>query len=266
VRLGDVADVRVTRSRTVIKRDAVSRKIDITADVSGRSVSAVADDLEKRVAAVKLPLEYHAEVLDHTVADEVNAGQVIAFASGALVVILLLLQAAFRSWRVAVPAFLALPVALTGGVVGALLVGGELTIGTSAGLLALLVLAARSALTLIRRFQDLEREGDAFGPELVQRGAQQRLAPSVTSLAAIGAAMLPFVVMGSPAGLEIVHPMAVVVLCGLVTLAALSLFVVPALYLRFAAGRDRPAVLGDEDFGLPLFAAEAKDDSTGVAR
>jgi Cu/Ag efflux pump CusA len=99
---------------------------------------------------------------------------------------------------------------------------------------------------LIRRFQDLEREGEAFGPELVRHGAQQRLAPSLASIAAIGAVMLPFALMGSPAGLEIIHPMALVVLCGLASLTALSLFVAPTMYLRLATSRDRPAIVEEE--------------------
>jgi AcrB/AcrD/AcrF family len=72
-----------------------------------------------------------------------------------------------------------------------------------------------------------------LGPALVGRGARERLAPVLTSAAAIALVMAPFVVMGTIAGLEIVHPMAIVILCGLVSSTALSLFVLPALYLRF---------------------------------
>lgn len=250
VRLGDVANVRVTDSRTVIKRDAVSRKLDITASVRGRSVTAVANDLEQQVADVKLPLEYHAEVLENTVADEINAGQVVAISIAGALLVLLLLQAAFRSWRIAAAAYLALPVALAGGIAGALIAGGKLSLGTAIGFLALFVLAARHALTLVCGLQDMEREGGTFGPELVQRGAQQRLIPSLASIAAIGAVMAPFAIAGDVAGLEIIHSMALVVLFGLVSLAALSLFVVPALYLRLGAGQQHETSL-DEEFHLP---------------
>jgi Cu/Ag efflux pump CusA len=266
VRLGDVAAVRAARTPIAIEREGVSRKLDIVADVSGRSVSAVASDLERRLANVPLPLEYHARVLTDTVADEIDAGKVIGFAIAAAVLILLLLQAAVRSWRLAITAFLALPIAAAGGVVGALVAGGELALGVAAGLLGLVVLATRSGLTLIRRMQDLEREGDAFGADLVRRGAGQRLAPTVTSAMAIGVLLLPFVVMGSRAGLEVIHPMAVVVLCGLVTWVALTLFVLPTLYLRLATADDRGAVTKDEADDLPVFAGEGTDDSTAVVR
>ena len=69
----------------------------------------------------------------------------------------------------------------------ALIDGAELSLGSLIGLLALFGIAARNGLVLIRHFQDLEREGGAFGPELVERGAQERLAPILTTAAAIAA-------------------------------------------------------------------------------
>jgi Cu/Ag efflux pump CusA len=250
VRLSQVADVRIGTTPTVIRRDAVSRKLDIAAGVSGRSLGDVTADVEQRLADVKLPLEYHAQVIDQTVSDEINAGQIVAFALAAAIAIFLLMQAAFRSWRVAALAFLSLPLALAGGVLGALLLGGGITLGVLVGLLALFGLAARNGVALIRHFQHLEQEEqEAFGRDLVTRGAQERLAPVLTSAAAIGAAMLPLLVMGPIAGLEIVHPMAVVVLCGLASSSALILFVLPALYLRFGVAQppaDREAEASGE--------------------
>ena len=105
----------------------------------------------------------------------------------------------------------------------------------SPGLLAVLAIAARHGISLVSACQSLERhEGEALGPELVRRGARQRFGPAVISATAIGAAFLPLVFLGDIAGLEIVHPMAVVVPGGLVTSAVMNLFVVPALCLVFA--------------------------------
>jgi Cu/Ag efflux pump CusA len=267
VRLGEVATVREVPTSTTISRDAVSRKLDIVADVDG-NLSNIADDIKDRLDDVSLPIEYHAEVFERTVSDEVNSGQIVAFVLAALVGVLLLLQAAFRSWKVAAMAFLTLPVALAGGVVGALLLGGDMTLGVMLGLLALFVLAVRNGVTLIRHYQERERGHDnafgpeAFGPELVRRGAQERFAASVTSAVAIGATVLPFIVLGGRSGLEIVSEMAVVVLIGLVSLVALSLFVLPTLYLRFGAG-ETPEAGTDED-RLPTFVAD--DDDVAVVR
>lgn len=243
VRLSQIADVRVASTPTVIKREGVSRKLDIAANVEGRSVADVKSEVEERLADLPLPLEYHARVIDQTLADEINAGQVIGFGLAALMALFLLVQAALRSWRLALLAFLSLPVALAGGVAGALLLGSTITLGALIGLMALLVLAARNALVLLRHLQRLEQVEDLeLGAGLVRRGAQERLAPVLASAAALAAAMLPFVFMGATAGLEIVQPMAVVVLCGLATSSALTLFVLPALYLHFETGQPRPVL------------------------
>jgi Cu/Ag efflux pump CusA len=235
VRLGDVAEVRIAESPAVIRRDAVSRYLDIEADVSGRSVGDVANDIEGRLANVSLPLEYHAEVLQQTTAGEINTGRMLAFSLGCALAIFLLLQAGFGGWRLAVLAFVTVPVAFAGGAAAALIDGAELSLGSWIGFLALFGLATRNGMMLIRHFQRLERdEGQALGPDHVRRGAGDRFAAIATTAAALALVALPFVVMGTRPGLKVVQPMAVVILGGLVTTTFLSLFVLPALYLRYA--------------------------------
>ncbi len=177
VRLGDVAEVRIAESPAVIRRDAVSRYLDIEADVSGRSVGDVANDIEGRLANVSLPLEYHAEVLQQTTSGEINTGRMLAFSLGCALAIFLLLQAGFGGWRLAVLAFVTVPVAFAGGAVAALIDGAELSLGSWIGFLALFGLATRNGMMLIRHFQRLERdEGQTLGPDLVRRGAGDRFA------------------------------------------------------------------------------------------
>ena len=248
VRLGGVADVTVARTPVAIERDAVSRRLDVEAGVSGRSLDAVAGDVEDRLANVNFPLEYHAEVFRNTASEEINTTRVLVFAMAATIAAFLLLQAAFRSWGLAALVIATLPLALVGGVLVALVDGAELSLGSLVGFLALVALAARTGVVLIRHLQDLEEqegEGGSLGPGLVQRGARERLAPILTSACATAVVMLPFAIAGAPPGLEIVHPMSMVVLGGLVTSTLLSLFVLPALYLRF--GGSRPTLSPEEN-------------------
>ena len=261
LRLGQVADVRVAPTPIVIERDAVSRRLDVVADVSGRSLGSVASDIDDRLASVNFPLEYHAEVLQETTGEEIDSTQMIAFAVAAAIAAFLLLQAAFGSWGLAALAFLTLPVALVGGVLAALIAGAELSLGSFIGFLAVFGLAARTGVLLIRRFQDLEREGESFGPELVEQGARERLTPILTSAVAIAVVMLPFVIAGSRPGLEVVHPMAVVILGGLVTSTLLALFVLPALYLRF--GGRQPTVSPEEELMRRWVGAEPAPAEAG---
>lgn len=233
VPLGEVADVRVVPSAAAIQHESVESYVDVGANVSGRDVGAVAGDVEGALEQVEFPLEHHAKVLGGFEEEAAGRSRVIAVAVAALIVIFLLLQAAFSSWRLAVLAFVALPMALAGGVLTALIAGGDITLGSVAGFVAVLGLAARGAVVLVRHYQRLQRDGEEFGPDLVIRGTRERLVPILTSALASAVAFIPFAVSGGSAGLEIVGPMSAVILGGLVTSTLLNLVVIPAGYLRF---------------------------------
>ena len=241
VELGEVADVRVTANPTVIRREATSRRIDVTAEVGGRDLGDVLDDVETRLAAVEFPLEYHAEVLADSTQQQAADRRFLSFALAAAIATLLLLQAVMGSWRLALAFFGLLPFALVGGIVAALVDGRRLSLGALAGLLLVLAIAVRQSLVLTHRYQLLQGdEGARRGPGLVLQGAQERLWPTVVTAVATAAVLLPFVVLGGAAGYEIAHPLAVVALGGLVTSTLFVLFVVPALYGLFGPDDPRP--------------------------
>ena len=134
-------------------------------------------------------------------------------------------------------AFIAFPTALVGGIIAAYIGGGVLSLGSLVGFLTVLGIASRNGIMMISHFQHLERfEGESFGLELVMRGARERLAPILMTALAAGLALLPLVVAGNIAGHEIEHPMAVVILGGIVTSTIINLLVIPVLYLSFGAG------------------------------
>ena len=238
VRLKDVATVRVGPAPNVIQREDVSRRIDVGANVGNRDLGSVAKDVQQRLETVNFPREYHAELLGEYAERQAASRQILGFALAAVVLMLVLLYAAFHSWRLAALAFLLLPTALVGGVIAAVAAGGVISLGSLVGFLTVLGIVARNGIMLINHYQHLEHhEGEAFGPELVLRGARERLAPILMTALATALAIVPLVVAGDVPGHEIEHPMAVVILGGLVTSTLLNLFVVPSLYLRF--GRHR---------------------------
>jgi Cu/Ag efflux pump CusA len=263
VRVGDVAEVRVVPNPTVIRHESVSPYLDVTVDVRGRGVAAVAQDVDALLGQVEFPLEHHAEVMGEFEDRQVDRARIIGVAITAAIAVFLLLQAAFRSWRLAALSMSTLPLALAGGVVAALLSGGTVTLGSIAGLVAVVGFAARAVILLIRRYQELERaEGIAFGVDLVVRGTRQSMVPTLTAALAIAVVLVPIAVLGGVAGFEIVQPMAITVLGGLVTTIVLNLFVVPVLYLRygFSPVRDDWA---DELF-VPLSERESKRTEPGA--
>jgi CzcA family heavy metal efflux pump len=238
IRLGQVADVRIRPNPTVIERHAVSRYVDLVGNVEGRGRDAVVGDIDEALDDVAFPLEFHPEVLT---AERQPTGRLIALGVAAAVAIFLLLQAAFGVWRRAALAFLTLPVAVAGGVLAALVDGGPLSFGSYLGLVAVLGLAARNSVLLISHYQRLERDdGTRSGRDLVLGGAREGLAPILMTGLAAALVLAPVLILGSPPGLEVLNPMAVVVLGGVVTATFLNLFVVPALYLRVGLARVDP--------------------------
>ena len=234
VRLGDVAEVRVVPTLSVIEREGISRYVDVVADVQGRDVSAVADDVAKRLQAITFPSEYYPVLLAESVEIQKSQRLMLIAALGALLGIFFLLQACFRSWQLALAIFLTLPLALVGAVVAVHATGNVVLLGSLIGCVAVFAITIRHCLQLIRYCQSLElRKGEGFGPELVRRGASDQFAPIVMTMVASAVALLPLVYQGPIAGLEIIQPMAVIILCGLVTSTVFNLFVVPSLYWSF---------------------------------
>jgi Cu/Ag efflux pump CusA len=241
VRLQDVADVRIAPTPTVIERDAVSRRIEIGLDVSGRDPGSVAGEINRRLAATPFPLEYHAEVVGDYKSGETLHRRMFGAGLAAAIGIFLLLQAAFQSWRLAGVAFLTLPVSLSGGVLAAFVAGDGMSLAAFAALLAVLAIAARGTIALIDRYRALERDGGTPGVGLVVRGSSERLAATVVPAIVTAVALLPLIATGTIAGQEMAHPIAVIVLGGLVTSTLVVAFLVPAVYLSTMPWRTRDA-------------------------
>lgn len=238
VRLGEVADVRISPAPTVINREAVSPYLDVSFKIRGRNVNATLRDVAAAMQSYQFPLEYHAELQrDFMTRQQTLEGILIAGAI-ALVGIFLLLQAASKNSSMALASFLLLPATLAGGALAAFLIGDALSPVSLFGLLAALGMGVRSSILLIRHYEFLEQEGEAFGLALILRGARERLTPLVLSTLGTGLVLLPFVLFGNTPGHEIARPTAIVILGGLVTSALLNLFALPALYLRFGARRE----------------------------
>ena len=253
VRLSEVADIKIRPSPNVIRREAGSRRIDVQANTAGRDLESVAKDVQSRLDKIAFPIGYRAVLQGEYIELKAARERILLFTGLALVAILLLLQLTFRSWRLAAMTFLTLPFALVGGVLGAYMAGGVVSLGSLVGFLTVLGIAARNGIMMICHFQHLERhESEPFGLALVLRGARERLSPILMTAGAAGLAILPLVIYGNLPGHEIEYPMAVVILGGLVTSTLLNLFIVPALYLRFAAGT---AQAGERAMALETAAA-----------
>jgi Cu/Ag efflux pump CusA len=238
VPLGAVARVTVGPALSEVTREGGSRKLDVTCNVRGRDLGSVARDIEARLRELSLGEGYHAEVLGEYALRQASSQRLAMMSGLTFVAIFLLLMIDFNDARLSLLVFITLPFALVGAIAAAFLSTGVLSLGSLVGLVTVIGIAARNGIMMVSHFRHLEHEeGVPFGRDLVVRGALERLAPILMTALATGLALLPIAFGGDKAGQEIEHPLAVVILGGLVTSTILNLFLLPPLYLRFRRAR-----------------------------
>jgi len=238
--LGDVTDIQVAATPNIITRENTSRKIDISCNVRGRDLGSVAREIEEAVLAIGFDREYHPEFLGEYAAREQSQRRLFAIAGLSLLGIVLILYSDFQSTRLALILLLSLPFALVGGVLAAFLTGGVLSLGSLVGFVTVIGIAARNGIMMVSHYRHLEtEEGEVFSRDLILRGAQERLAPILMTALTTALALLPIALGGNKPGHEIEHPMAIIIIGGLVTSTAMNLFLMPVLYQLFSR-RARP--------------------------
>lgn len=234
VPLEALASIRRERGPNSITREDVKRNIVVMANVAGRDLIGVVDDIQRRVdTEIELPEGYYVEY-GGQFESAASAGNRL-FLLGVVVVIgiFLLLVAAFRSVRNALLVMLNLPLALIGGVAGVWMGNGTLTIAAIIGFITLFGIATRNGVILVDHVARLIREEGLAPAAAVRQGSEERLVPILMTALATALALVPLALSGGEPGSEIQAPMAVVILWGLLSSTALNMLVVPAMYLRF---------------------------------
>jgi Cu/Ag efflux pump CusA len=218
VALKDVASLTVRAEPAAIVHDDVLRSVEVAARVTG-DPSAVAAAVRAQIARMPMPYEYHAEVFGSATTRSSDATRGLAWGAVALVGIFLLLQAAVASWRRAGLMLASLPLSAVGGVLTAPLAGGVSNIASLTGLFAVMALALRACVLLGRRIDT--------GVE----AARERAVAVLQTVLATAAILAPAAFLSSGPGLELLHPLAVTMLGGLVTLLLVQGLLLPALLL-----------------------------------
>jgi len=232
-----LADVRYDMGPNAISREDVQRKLVVQANVAGRDVGGVVEDIREGVAAaVSLPSGYRVEYGGQfeSAAEATRVIGLLTLLSLSAVFLLLFLE--FASARQALLVMVNLPLALVGGVFAVLLTGGVLNVATLVGFITLFGIAVRNGILLVSHYNNLMDVEGADLREAVVRGSMERLNPVMMTALTAGLALLPLALAAGEAGNEIQRPMAIVVLGGLLTSLALNMVVVPALFLRWGRG------------------------------
>jgi CzcA family heavy metal efflux pump len=237
--LSALADIDNTRGPYYISRENVQRKMVVMANVAGRDLASVVDEIRQKVGAgVTVPAGYHIEYGGQFESATEASRTLLLLGVAVMAGIFLLLYVAFHTARDALLIMLNLPLAMIGGVVGVFVAGGVLSVASIIGFITLFGIATRNGVMMIAHIHHLvEHEGVTDLMQAVKRGAEERLVPILMTALAAGLALVPLALAAGQPGSEIQSPMAVVILCGLLSSTVLNMLVVPALYLRFGAIR-----------------------------
>lgn len=236
-----LADIRRDRGPNTISRENVQRKIVIMSNVAGRDLLGVVGDIQDNIRAnLDLPQGYYIEFGGQFESANEATARLSILSSAVVIGVFLLLYMAFNSARDAALVMANLPFALIGGVVGVFAAGGVMSVASIIGFITLFGIATRNGVMMVAHIRHLTLSGEAQSfEEAVRRGAMERLVPILMTALATALALVPLALRGGEPGSEIQAPMAVVILFGLVSSTLLNMIVLPALYARFGAVRER---------------------------
>ncbi|SPY35988.1 Cation efflux system protein CzcA [Porphyromonas cangingivalis] len=231
VALSDVAKITSSTGPNTINRENVMRKIVISANVSGRDLRGVVEDIRRTIdEEITLPEGYHIEYGGQFESEQAASRTLFITSIFSILVIFMLIFSQFKSVSQSLVVILNLPLALIGGVCAIALTGGVLSIPGIIGFISLFGIATRNGMLLISRYNDLRSEGLSIR-ESVMAGSLDRLNPILMTALTSGLALIPLALGGDLPGNEIQSPMAKVILGGLLTSTFLNGFIIPIMYL-----------------------------------
>jgi len=230
-----VADVREASGPSAVYRENTQRRYVVSIKPSERDAGALVAQLEQKVRdQVKLPEGYFIHYEGDFRAEQAAAKRIAFLFAAILIVIVLLLWSYFRSLILAFQVLLNLPLALMGSLALTWYLVGNISIATLVGLIAVGGVAARNGIMMISHYLHLmKHEGESFSYSMIERGTLERFVPVTMTALSAGIALLPFVIaMGEP-GKEILSPVAICIVGGLVSSTLLDFAVTPAVFRLF---------------------------------
>jgi CzcA family heavy metal efflux pump len=235
VPLSVVADVREATGPNVIFRENSQRRFTVAIKPTVRDVGTLVERLQSEVRAkVKLPEGYWVTYEGEFRAQRDATQRIALFSAVVFAVIVCLLYGYFQSASLAFQVMLNIPLALIGGLIFTWLKVDNISIATLVGFIAVGGVAARNGIMMLSHYLHLmKHEGEGFTREMVIRGTLERMVPVLMTALAAGIALIPLVLAGDQPGKEILHPVAEVIVGGLISSTLLDFLVTPAIFYRF---------------------------------
>jgi CzcA family heavy metal efflux pump len=247
VPLKNLADIRQAKGPNAIQRENTQRRFVVSINPTTNDLVSLVEELEKQVAEkITVPNGYHISFEGEYVAQQEASMRIAIMSAIVLIIIAFLLYSYFGTAVFTLQVLADIPIALIGGIVLTYLTLQNISIATLVGFIAVAGIAARNSIMMISHYLHLMRhEGEGFTREMIERGTLERLVPVLMTALSAGMALLPLVVNlgfipglpdSNPAeapGKEILNPVAIVIVGGLVTSTLLGLGVTPAIFWLF---------------------------------
>ena len=235
VPLSLVAEVRESKGPNVINREDVQRRIVVSANVSGRDLGSVVTEMQKTLAEkVHLSGSYFISYEGQFQSQQEATRVIGVLAVFTFAMVFLLLYSHFRSAMIVAQILLNIPLAFIGALVLTYVMVGQVSIATLVGLITLAGVASRNTIMMISHYIHLmEHEGEKFDEHMIVRGSLERLVPVTMTALTAGLALIPLVLAADQPGKEILYPVAVVILGGLISSTFLDMSVTPAIFYKF---------------------------------
>ncbi len=235
VPLALVADVREAKGPNAIGRERSQRRFVVSMKPTERDITGMVTRLKEEVTAkVKLPEGYFLSYEGDFQAQEEATRRIAIIFSGVILVIMFLLYGYFRSMTLALQVLVNLPFAIAGGLIYTHDKVNNISIATLVGFIAVGGIAARNGIMMISHYLHLmKHEGEGFTKHMIIRGTKERLLPVLMTALAAGIGLIPLVMAANEPGKEILHPVAVVIVGGLVSSVLLDFLITPAAFWLF---------------------------------
>ncbi len=230
-----VADIERLPGPNQILRENTQRRIVVSSNVQGRDLGSVVGDMKGRIAAqVRLPEGYFIEYGGQFEAQQESTRRLSLLTLFSLVAIFFLLLKALGDWRSAAQVMINIPLALIGAIFALLITGGVFSVATLVGFISLVGITSRNGIMMISHYLHLMREeGEEFSEQMVIRGSLERLVPVLMTALTAGLSLIPLALAAGQPGKEILQPLAVVVIGGILTSTLLDQIVTPAVFFKF---------------------------------
>ena len=261
--VSQVADVREGLGPNIIQRENVRRRIVVSSNVSGRDLAGAVADMQRAVAGLDMPAGYTVSFEGQFQSQQEASRLIAVLGVFTLAAMFLVLYAHFQSAAIVAQILLNIPLAFVGGLVLTWGLVGTVSIATLVGLITLAGIASRNTIMMISHYLHLmEHEGERFDEHMIVRGSLERLVPVTMTALTAGLALIPLVLAAGEPGKEILFPVAVVILGGLVSSTFLDMAVTPAVFFHFGrrAAQQSLARHGGDPLSMPEPARAAVSD------